>query len=258
MQPTSPKLSSTSESTTRSAKTSKQAPFHAPSAIERLFEALINGDRPASRSLVQEFRDSGLQADDVLSEVFWPTYEMIERLFRQDQLSNLSYRLATRLLRVLVDRTAGQLVRRPALGRTIFAVCGPTEADELSAQIAVDLLEARGFDPVFAGGGVATDEILAQVHEARPDVLLVFAAAPGDLPATREVIDKLREINATPDTQVVVGGGVFNRAEGLAEEIGADLWASDPLELVEVMVLEPDQRAIPEQQTVGRKRREAA
>jgi len=237
---------------------SEKISFHAPSAIERLFEALINGDRPTGRALVHEFRDAGLDADRILSEVFWPTYEMVERLFRQDQLSNLSYRLATRLLRVLVDRTAAQLVRRPAMGRTVFAVCGPSEADELSAQIAVDLLEARGFDPVFAGGGVAADEILGQVHETRPDVLLIFAASPSDLPATRAVIDKLREINATPDTQIVVGGGVFNRADGLAEEIGADLWANDPLELVEVMTLEPDQRAIPEQQTVGRKRREAA
>ena len=34
------------------------------------------------------------------------------------------------------------------------------------------------------------------------------------------MIDRIREIGAVPDLQVVVGGGVFNRADGLAEEIG--------------------------------------
>jgi hypothetical protein len=48
---------------------------------------------------------------------------------------------------------------------------------------------------------------------------------------------------------------VFNRAEGLAEEMGADLWASSPMELVELMLEEPARRAGCEQRTVGRRRR---
>ena len=52
-----------------------------------------------------------------------------------------------------------------------------------------------------------------------------------------------------------VGGGVFNRAEGLAEEIGADLWAKRPQELLEKLVAQKDRRATADQRTVGRTRR---
>lgn len=86
----------------------------------------------------------------------------------------------------------------------------------------------------------------------------MFCSAAADLPGIRGLIDTLRDVNACPETQIVVGGGVFNRAEGLAEEIGADLWASTPLDLVESIVHDPDQRATPEQRTVGRIRRKAA
>ena len=55
--------------------------------------------------------------------------------------------------------------------------------------------------------------------------------------------------------QIAVGGGVFNRADGLAEEIGADLWATTPLSLVEAMIAEPARRAVADQRTVGRKRK---
>ncbi|MHC4787228.1 MAG: hypothetical protein ACYTE6_14835, partial [Planctomycetota bacterium] len=79
--------------------------------------------------------------------------------------------------------------------------------------------------------------------------------APGDAPQIRKLIDTIRGINAHPHLQIVVGGGVFNRAEGLAEEIGADLWARDPAELLEKLVQEPQRRATPEQRTVGRHRR---
>ncbi|MBN8645999.1 MAG: cobalamin-dependent protein [Planctomycetes bacterium] len=221
---------------------------------ERLFESLINGDRAAARSVVQQAERSGLAPAEVVSEVFWPTYEQIDRLFRHDQLTTLAHHMATRLLRVLVDQQAQKFTRSAPVGRTVFAFCGPTDADELGAQMAVDLLESRGYTVSFAGGGIATDEILATVQENKPDVLLMFASSPSDLPAMRQLIDTIREIGACDGLQIVVGAGVFNRAEGLAEEIGADLWASDPVDLVEEMAANPTRRAPANQRTVGKKR----
>jgi methanogenic corrinoid protein MtbC1 len=222
--------------------------------VEILFEILVNGDRPAARTLLSECLDLGQSPRTVLMDVLWPTYELVERLHRADNLSILSYRLATRLLRVLVDQVARDLPRAARNGRSVFAVCGPSDSDELGAQIAVDMLESSGFAVHFTGGGIPADEVMAHVQQAQPNVLLMFASAPSDLPEIRRMIDQMREIGAAGNTQIAVGGGVFNRAEGLAEEIGADLWASDPAELVETLLMEPARRAVAEQRTVGRKR----
>ncbi|MBX3363275.1 MAG: cobalamin-dependent protein [Phycisphaeraceae bacterium] len=201
---------------------------------ERLFEALINGDRPAARAVVQDAA-AGLKPAEVVAEVFWPTYELVEKLFRNDQLTRLAHRMATKLLRTLVDQNAARLPLAAGGGQAILAFCGPNDADELGAQMAVDLVESCGNRVRFAGGGIPADEIIAQIHETRPDVVLMFASAPGDLPEIRRMIDQLREIGAVPNLRIVVGGGVFNRAEGLAEEIGAHASASSPFELVELL-----------------------
>ncbi len=225
---------------------------------ERFFETLVSGDRTTARRIIEEQRTLGVAPQSLVTDLYWPTYEMIERLRRDDQVTTLGYHLATRLLRVVVDQTAARLIQRvetPPRGRSVFACCGPDEGCELGAQMAVDLLESHGFRVRFAGGGVPTDEIQSLVQNDQPDVLLMFSSAPGDLPVIRGLIDTLHEVGACPNTQIVVGAGVFNRADGLAEEIGADLWASDPIELVQMLLEEPETRATEDQRTVGRKRR---
>ncbi|MEM8758180.1 MAG: B12-binding domain-containing protein [Planctomycetota bacterium] len=224
---------------------------------DRFFEILISGERDAARAVVDGYLQAGSPPEDLLIELYWPTYEKIEKLFRHDQLSNLAHHYATRLLRVLVDQTAAKFVFETSKNRRVIAFCGQNEPDELAGQMAVDLLELSGFTIKYAGGGIPRDEILAQVHEESPDVLLLFGSSPQDLPEIRLLIDSIREIGAVHDTQIAVGGGVFNRASGLAEEIGADIWAADPLELAHVLIEEPDQRATADQRTVGRKRKAA-
>jgi methanogenic corrinoid protein MtbC1 len=203
--------------------------------VERLFETLVSGDRPGARQLVNETFAQNVPAATVLSDLFWPAHEMIENLFRNDQMTTLSYQLSTRLLRQLVDQVAGRLTVPAATRGTVFACCGPSQGEELAAQIAVDLLESQGYSVTFTGGGIPSDEIIAQVQERRPTFLLLFASAAADLPGVREVVDTLREINATPDTRIIVGGGVFARAEGLADEIGIDRCARNAAEVVELL-----------------------
>ena len=194
--------------------------------VERLFERMIAGDRGAVRDIVNETIEEGISAEELSKEVYWEVMEMISSLYRADQLSTLGHHYATRLLRSLVNQAQGRYTQKPRRTRTILMFCGSSESDELAGQLVADLIEADGYEIWFGGGGVAGDEILAEVGARNPDIL-----------------------------QIVVGGGVFNRAEGLAEEIGADLWARSPAELLERVASEPRRRATPEQRTVGRHRR---
>ncbi|MCP3906261.1 MAG: hypothetical protein GY715_21770 [Planctomycetes bacterium] len=223
--------------------------------VERLFQALTAGDRACARGIVMETQLASLPAEELANRVFWPALEMINQLFRADQLTTLAHHYATRLLRSLVDQAQARYEQKARREHKILMFCGDREVDDLAAQLAADLLEADGYEVFFSGGGVANDEILEEVGVHRPQTLLMFGSAPGDAPNIRQLIDHIRSIGACPEMQIVVGGGVFNRAEGLAEEIGADLWACEPSELIERLGSERARRATPEQRTVGRNRR---
>ena len=226
--------------------------------IENLFSTLISGERNASRRLVDAAFDHGIDAGTLAREVFWPTLNNITTLYRQDSITRLAQQYATRSLSTMISQVQPHYEVAESRNRTICMFCGPDELDDLAARLTADLLEADGYTVFFGGGNIAHDDIMAEVHERKPDVLLMFSAGGADAPGLRQLIDHVRGINALPDMQIVVGGGIFNRAPGLAEEIGADLWATGPEELMDQLHQYPDARADLEERTVGRGKAKAA
>jgi methanogenic corrinoid protein MtbC1 len=223
--------------------------------IPPLFQALVAGDRTGARAVIAEMQAVGTSPEDIAHDVFWPVLETINSLHRSDKLTTLAHHYAVRLLRLLIDQAQAGYEQQPRNGRRVLMFSGTSEADELAGQFTADLVEAAGYEVHFGGGGVANDEILAEIGERRPDVLLMFASSPSDAPNVRVLIDTIRSVGSCPWMQIVVGGGVFNRADGLAEEIGADLWAKKPRELIERLDTQRTRRATHDQRTVGRNRR---
>ena len=224
--------------------------------LERFFTAMISGDRAAARGLLDEVFDADVPAERIAANLFWPTLQQLQTARRADRLSELSYHYATRLMRGLTDQLQLRYSQADRRGESCLVVTGAEESEELTGQLAADLLEAAGYTVFYAGGGVANDELVEQIAGQGIDKLVVFGSIPETVPQTRTLIDRLHEIGSCPHLQIAVGGGVFNRAPGLAEEIGADLWAKDPIELVEVMLEMPEQRMTADQRTVGRRRKD--
>lgn len=218
-------------------------------------EPLLVGNRQACRKIIDDAMSCGVSAFDMLTKLIWPSMEHVQFLFREDRITTSSLNLATRLNRALTDQLCAKLEVKPVNGKTVLIFCGDDEPEELGGQITADLFEAEGYNVRFAGGGVPEDEVLKLIGDMRPDLLVMFGTLPSGVPAVRKLIDYLREINSCPDMQIMCCGGIYKRAEGLAEEIGADLYAPDAAAAVQVAQENPARRATVDQQTVGRTRR---
>ena len=223
--------------------------------LERFIEPLFAGDRSGSRAIVAEAFEEGLTAEEILMQVIWPTMDKVQSLYRSDRINTGTHHMAARLLRMLADQLTLRLPRAERNGRTMLVVCSPGEPEELGAQITTDLAEAHGWTVHFAGGGVPNDEIVGWIGQLQPQVLMCYGTIPSAAPMVRQLIDLLHDVGISPKLQIICSGGVFNRAEGLSEEIGSDLFAPNPLQALELLDNYPNKRATPEQQTVGRKRR---
>jgi MerR family transcriptional regulator, light-induced transcriptional regulator len=202
--------------------------------IERYLDSLLRGDRRNSRLVIEETLQSGTPTNLVYLEVVWPTMVEIEKLLRAERISPAQEHLATRINRTIVDQLQNKLPRRQPRNKKITVCCAPDELQELGGQIIADLFESDGWDVRFVGGGLTNDDLLTYVHEYSPDILLIYGTTPRHAPSVRQLIDRIKEVSANPNMQLMVSGGLFNRAEGLWQEIGADSFAATAEQALEI------------------------
>ena len=223
--------------------------------FKQYLEHLFAGKRSEARATVLAAQDRGTSAAKLITNVVWPAMEQIEKLYRSDQISRITEQMATRINRMVADQLQGLLARAPKTGQRIIVVCGQGEAEELGAQMMADLFEAVGWSVWFLGAGVPSDEVLQFAGKTRPDILCLYGSKPPSVPGIRKLIDQVREIGGFDQMQVLVAGGVFNRAEGLAEEIRADLSAEDVTSALKVVADHPVRVPKPDVPQPGRRRK---
>jgi len=221
--------------------------------LERYLDFLLRGDRKQCRVVIEETLQSGIPANSVHIDVIWPIMVEIEKLLRADKISSVQEHLATRINRTIVDQLQNKLPRRPSRDKKIVICCAPDQLQELGAQIMADLFESDGWEVKFLGGGLTNDDILAFINEYAPDILLTYGTTPKQAPDLRRLIDTIRAINAWPKMRIMLSGGVFNRAEGLWQEIGGDLFARTAIEAVRVA--SEDRPVMPEPETLSNRKK---
>lgn len=223
--------------------------------FKQYLEHLFSGNRSSARELLFDANDRGFGAERVLTQIIWPAMEQIEKLYRKDRISKITEHIATRINRMIADQFQRVLRKNPQSGRRIVVVCGDDHRPELGGQIMADLFEAQGWSVWFIGGGVANDEILKFVGQIDPDILMVHSSLPPEVPNVRRLIQMIREVGVCEDMQVMVCGGIYNRAEDLAEEIKADLFAHDPKEALCLVERNPHRTPRVDKPEPGRRRK---
>lgn len=200
----------------------------------RYMQPLLNGQRAECFDLISNALADGMTAADAICGVIWPAMGQVQRLFEDDRINTAVEHMACRINRTVADQLQQHLPRKPFNGKRAVVACADGSEEELGAQMVCDLLQAEGWEVYFVGGGVPHDELLTTVGQLRPHIFVLFGTRPEGVPDSRKLIELIREVGACPTMNIVVSGGVFNRADGLWQEVGADLFCATARELVEV------------------------
>ncbi len=203
-------------------------------SLEEYMTPLLAGNRTACREFVHGALAKDANSITLYHDLLWPAMERVDKLYRGDRINVAVEHMATRINRAIADQLQAHLPRSPANGKRVLICCAEGEPEELGAQMCADLFESGGWNVYFIGGGVPNDEVLNLVGQLQPQLLLIFGTQPAGVPGVRRLVDLIREIGVNPTMNIMVSGGVFNRADGLWKEVNADLMSRSASQAVEL------------------------
>lgn len=167
-------------------------------------DALTVADAGAAGRVARQALGEGMGVAGLYQRVIAPAMWRIGDLWRQGEISVADEHLATALTHQVMAGVYGpSLGHRFKSGRVLMAgVEGEQHA--LGLRMAADVLELAGYETIYLGADVPTDDLLRAVAARAPDLVGLSATMPDSVPALDRAISEIQSLD--PSLTVFFGG----------------------------------------------------
>jgi MerR family transcriptional regulator, light-induced transcriptional regulator len=205
-----------------------------PLAINYL-ENILKGNRNNSLSLILNEVKSGVHVKEMYLQVFQPVQYEIGRLWQTNKISVAQEHYCTGATQLVMAQLYPFLFTGKKKSRKMVTTCVPGELHEMGARMVTDFFEMDGWDTYYLGANMPIDAVIRFLGDIKPQCLAISATMTFHVSAVEEMITRIRlSPDVSKDLKIMAGGYPFKVAEGLWKTVGADGYAINASEAVEL------------------------
>lgn len=204
--------------------------------LEHLNTAVVNGDKNLAADSAKEAISQSIDPIEALEEGLSKGMDIVGDRFGKGEaylpellMAAEAYDSAMEVLTPEIEAQEKKITKR---GKVLI---GTVKGDvhSIGKNIVATVLNINGYEVVDIGVDISTLNIIQEAEKVKADVIALSSLMTTTMPAQREVIDTLKELNVRDKYIVIVGGGPANQE--WADEIGADGYGETAIEAVAVV-----------------------
>jgi len=189
--------------------------------LQKLSEAIINGDAKTARELTREALNHRVDPKVIVKDYLIPAMDEVGKRFECNEFFVPELLIAARAMKgslELINPILASRGDKPA-GRVVI---GTVKGDlhDIGKNLVASMLEGAGFEIIDLGVDVAPETFVNSIKEKQPTFLALSALLTTTMPSMKHTIDALKEAGIRDNVKVLVGGAPVSPR--YAEEIGAD------------------------------------
>ena len=189
--------------------------------LEKLFEAIVNGDAKTSHKITEQALAEGIDPLQLVNEYLVCAMDEVGRRFQCNDYFVPELLISARAMKAALELIRPRLAARgdKPIGRVAI---GTVKGDlhDIGKNLVAALLEGGGFEVIDLGVNVAPEKFIETVREKNATIVAMSALLTTTMPAMRTTIQALKDAGIREQVKVLIGGAPITQE--YAEEIGAD------------------------------------
>jgi corrinoid protein of di/trimethylamine methyltransferase len=203
--------------------------------LDQITTSLVEGDPDLTVELTRQAVEAGLEPMSIIEGGLVPGMNIVG-----DKFSRGEYFLPHLIISAGGMQQAMEILepelraRQQEIKVTGKVVIGTVQGDihEIGKSLVGTMLSASGFQVHDLGVDVPAEAFVAKIKETGANLVGLSALLTTTMAVQKEIIDALTAAGVRDQVKVLVGGAPVTR--GWAEEIGADGYAEDAIEAVQL------------------------
>lgn len=199
-----------------------------------LATAVVDGDEDQSREGARQALSNEMDPLEAVEQGLSKGMEIIGAEFERGDVFLPELLMAAAAfdaaMEVLQPEIEAQKKQLTTLGTVLISTV-KGDVHNIGKNIVATVLGIHGFKVVDIGVDNSTLDIIQEAQKAKADIIALSSLMTTTMPAQREVIEVLEEMNLRGRFRVMVGGGPVTREWG--DEIGADGYGQSAIQAVE-------------------------
>jgi methanogenic corrinoid protein MtbC1 len=201
---------------------------------ETYLTALLAADRTRAHQAITTALSDGLSIRDLYLNVFQPVQHEVGRLWLLNKVTVAEEHFCTAATQTIMSELYPQIISSQRVGKTLVAACVGAELHEIGVRMVADFFEMEGWDTYYIGAGIAHEQMVAVIEQRKPDLVALSATMTYHVPMVVSLISAIKTAFADNTPRIMVGGLPFNMSPDLWRTTGADFWAADADQAVQV------------------------
>ncbi len=195
--------------------------------------SILQGQHKTATSLMLEAMNKGSSLTQASVRLVQPALYQVGNLWQNNQISVSQEHLATAISQNVLASAYMQAHFAPPVGKAAMFACVEGNHHSVGLHILSDGFETAGWDVLYLGANLPTQDLVHEVDTKRPDLLVLSISLPTHIATARQTIEMLHAEMGSACPVVWVGGLTAAASQKIWRITKADGWAADALQALE-------------------------
>ena len=199
--------------------------------FQAMADALIKGQAPKVKELVQAAIQEGAKPGDILSKGLIAGMAVVGERFKKNEVYVPEVLIAARAMHAGMDLLKPLLSASGIKPKGVFAI-GTVKGDlhDIGKNLCMMMVEGAGYKVIDLGVDVTPEKFVQAVKDGA-QIVGMSALLTTTMPAMKTSIDAIKAAGVRDKVKIMVGGAPL--AQAYADEVGADGYAPDAASAVD-------------------------